>query len=118
MTQDMSFGDVCAWLRRQAKRFGDMATEIESTFGKMPMSPTTEQRTQFTSETDLVGRVKSLIGDGSMRPATIAQQLGVRAGQIDRVLTVENGFRHSTRGWWSVASSNGEHIAAGQTEEP
>ena len=97
---ELTFTEVCKWLRSQARNFDRMACEIESTFGSIAAHAPRSQ-TELTVE-----GVKQAIGDRSIRIVMLAKELEVGKSVLDRLVTEANGFVRGSRGWWSVR--NGE----------
>jgi len=107
VNRKLTFTEVCSWLREQARSFERMAADIENTFGTMPNHAAHGARHAATATgADAVAAIKQLMGDGSLRRATITEYLGIEESRLDGILTEENGFVRGSRGWWSVR--NGE----------
>lgn len=49
---------------------------------------------------DLLGQVIEAMGDKKRRKAVLAAELGVGLKQLDMIMTRENGFQMTERGWW------------------
>lgn len=113
MPDSLSPATVAAWMRSQAARFNEMADEIEATFN-MNGRPPSVGRTPSGTTTD---RVRQLLSDGkARRPATIANELGLKETSVIGVVTQPNsGLVRNERGWVTL-SDNMAHHSGSQLE--
>ena len=93
MTGDLNPQDVVVWMRSQAKKFSDMADEIERTFRLCGQNGSLQGA--------LVQRIATLLSDRKARRASqIAQEIQTPERQVRNAVAHSNGaLTMNERGW-------------------
>ena len=106
MNQDLNPTDVADWMREQARRFTEMAEQIEATFSLNGRPAVPSKRVEsMKSEKE---RIRALLGDRKARRiATIAKELSIPDFEVSGLVQNSNEFERNQRGWITLASSEG-----------
>ena len=101
MSTNLKPQEVATWMREQARRFTEMAEQIESTFSLngRPVVPT--QRVD--SAESVTESVRDLLRDGKARRlSTISDELQIGIVGLDEILEDSAVFARNERGWISL----------------
>ena len=97
MEPNLNPAQVAAWMRGQAKRFADMATEIEQTFNLNGSRPVLDEMPVSK------GLIQDLLSDGrSRRVAQIAEELNLPEVTIIAAIRKSVDITRNERGWFSL----------------
>ncbi len=103
MSANLNPADVVAWMREQAKRFTEMADQMEATF-KLNGRP--DRATATATLVKLEDRIRDLISDGSSRrQGQVAHELRVSSNAVVGAVDRDPRLTRNARGWISLQES-------------
>lgn len=105
MATDLNPNDVVTWMREQARRFTEMADQIEKTF-----------KTSHSGATPIVAqslplseRIRNLLTDGKARRSPgIAKALNVSKAQVEKIVRDNGLLKRNERGWITLVDDESE----------
>jgi len=86
--------------QEMAQQLREEAAELLRLADQLDASSLNEEIKQPLGSTSLLDDVIAAIGGKMMRKSVLAKKLNVSDKQLDAVMTKQNGFSMSQKGWW------------------
>lgn len=106
MQDNLSSADVIEWLRRQSRKFSDMADQIESAFRANGSTQHVERRVNV----DLPSSIRTALGNGKARRLRdLARTVEASEQAVNEAIdSTDSGIVRGERGWIMLGKAGGD----------